>query len=1408
MPPSTNRRPYDISSAGYTIAKTLADPTNRPIVIDDIVRFEVRIVNTGDVALVTVPVTDVYETVYLTYTGAVPASVDNVNDGLITWTDVGPLPVGASTTLLVYFRAAAATSGLRTNTALTAPTTPPGEPPVPPLSSNAVYQVFSKCSIGNFVWLDVNGNGVQDGGSETGLPGVVVSLYTNGTVVGVTTTAANGAYAFTNLVPGTYSLGFAPPAGYALTLADQGGDDNLDSDANRVTGRTSPTVLTPAEDDLSWDAGLYVPASLGDFVWNDLDADGIQDAGETGVANVVVTLYSVSNGLIGVATTTVSGAYAFTNLPPDDYYVDIDTPSGWYVSPQFQGGNSATDSDIDGAGVSVIINLISGQTDLTLDAGIYVPASLGDFVWLDINGNGVQSGGSETGLPGVVVTLYDAATNVMGVTTTAVNGAYAFTNLVPSTYFVGFARPAGYQLTLRDVGADTTDSDPDRTTGYTIPTVLISGENDPTWDAGLYVPASLGNFVWDDTNGNGVQDVGETGVPDIVVTLYTNGTAVGVTTTDVTGVYAFLTLVPDTYSVGFAPPSGWQLTLRDVGADTADSDPDRTTGRTIATVLTSGENDPTWDAGLYRPAALGNFIWHDLDADGIQDGGETGVANVVVDLHDTNGIVVGTTTTDVNGIYWFTNLPPADYYIDVDVPPAWFTSPPDQGGDDTLDNDIDSAGTTGTRTLVSGQTDPDVDGGLYLPASLGDFVWLDVNGNGVQDGGSETGLPGVVVTVYDADTNALDSTATDANGAYAFTNLVPATYFVGFATPAGYRLTLADQGGDSTDSDANRTTGRTIPTVLTSGENDVTWDAGLYAPASLGNFVWVDSNGDGLQDVGEPGLAGVTVRLYDADTNLLDSTATDASGFYAFTNLLPATYLVRFELPTGYRFTPSDLGGDTVDSDAAADGFAPPVTLVSGESNLTIDAGVYIPAQLGDRAWEDLNGNGIQDAGEPGIAGVTVTLYYGLETWITSTVTDASGYYLFTNLLPGAYYVNFETPAGHEVTGQDQGSNDAADSDIVPATGNTATYMLLSAQSDLTVDAGFFRPASLGDRVWEDLDYNGVQDTNEVASAAVTSLVVRLYSGAGSLLDTTLTDTNGNYAFTNLPPGSYFVEFTSPTSHIFVLANQGTNDTLDSDANPATARSHIVTLASGDDNTTVDAGIIGTGIIGDHVWYDINGDGLQDEDPLLYGLNGIRVYLFRIVGGITSLVSTVSTTNGAAGDYGFYVFPNLPFGTYRVQVETADLPGGLQLPTTVLEYFVTLKPDYIYYQADFGFVGRATPVTLQSFTAARTDGGVFVRWQTGTEVDNLGFNVYRSDSADGPKTRLNQDLIPGLGTASGQDYELTDVSAAADSTYYYWLEDVSLRGQTELHGPAVVAGADQAPSDGAVLSSFQVSRQG
>ena len=118
---------------------------------------------------------------------------------------------------------------------------------------------------------------------------------------------------------------------------------------------------------------------------------------------------------------------------------------------------------------------------------------------------------------------------------------------------------------------------------------------------------------------------------------------------------------------------------------------------------------------------------------------------------------------------------------------------------------------------------------------------------------------------------------------------------------------------------------------------------------------------------------------------------------------------------------------------------------------------------VGDLVWVDSNGNGLQDAGEPGLAGVVVQLHQG-STVVASTTTSSSGYYSFSNVAPGTYSVVFQAPSGYNFSPAQQGSNPALDSDVVnTATGETGTFTVAAGQINNNVDAGlvpgaFFLP--------------------------------------------------------------------------------------------------------------------------------------------------------------------------------------------------------------------------------------------------------------------------------------------------------------------------------------------------------------
>ena len=234
-------------------------------------------------------------------------------------------------------------------------------------------------------------------------------------------------------------------------------------------------------------------------------------------------------------------------------------------------------------------------------------------------------------------------------------------------------------------------------------------------------------------------------------------------------------------------------------------------------------------------------------------------------------------------------------------------------------------------------------------------------------------------------------------------------------------------------------------------------------PASIGDFVWEDLNGNGIQDNGEPGIPNVRVRLLSGTNVILDSLLTDSNGRYCFDSLNAGTYRVQFVAPTGFLTTTRNAAGGTAANNSdpvVSTGITDAFMLATTQSNKDIDAGYIRFGAIGDLVWRDNNSNGRQDAGEAGVPNVRVVLQNNAGVAIDSLLTDANGKYCFDSLTPATYRVLFRTPAGFTITTSNAASvNDTLDSD--PVNGLVTNIVINSGQNNKSIDAGFIPPANL-----------------------------------------------------------------------------------------------------------------------------------------------------------------------------------------------------------------------------------------------------------------------------------------------------------------------------------------------------------
>ena len=521
--------------------------------------------------------------------------------------------------------------------------------------------------------------------------------------------------------------------------------------------------------------------------------------------------------------------------------------------------------------------------------------------------------------------------------------------------------------------------------------------------------------------------------------------------------------------------------------------------------------------------------------------------------------------TDAEGKYSFSGLPLGEYTVSVVDP----TSGPLEGTKPTeaytgrykTTADVTIAEATGSVI--------DVNFGFVKPASVGDYTWMDVNRDGLQDA-DEPALPGVTVTlmradgsaVTDASGNPVAAVTTDAAGRYVFENLLPGDYTVSFQAPAGFEATTSDAGDDR----ALDSNGATASVTLVQGQTDDTIDFGAIGTGVIGDqlFVDVNQNGGDALDAGDKPLAGVKVTLVWTGPGGITrtyETTTDADGQYRFENLLPGDYKVSVDPESLLAAEPlldvltHSPAGDVeakkvvseeakADKDKLAQAFNLIVSVtLTGEANssLSQDWGFGISA---DTAITKV----ITDPDEA--AQETFEFTPGKEVTYTLTLTNngpgvATGVKAFDQVPSGVAFVKAQGDGSYDpdsgvwdLSGLTLAKGDVKTLTVtVTITGEGAGTLVTNvaritgqdqAGDDSTnneASASFKGGFNLGGTIYRDSDGSYSKSETEQRFTDVT--VVLVGEDGAPVLDadgkpmTAITDENGAYQFAGLAPGSY-----------------------------------------------------------------------------------------------------------------------------------------------------------------------------------------------------------------------------------------------------------------------------------------------
>ena len=502
-----------------------------------------------------------------------------------------------------------------------------------------------------------------------------------------------------------------------------------------------------------------------------------------------------------------------------------------------------------------------------------------------------------------------------------------------------------------------------------------------------------------------------------------------------------------------------------------------------------------------------------------------------------------------------------------------------------------------------------------LGGSVSGRIFLDLNGNGVQDTG-ESGLAGVVLQILGS-TGPVTVT-TQPGGVYSAVNVAAGAVTVDVveaSLPTGAVLTAG-----------------TDPTIfeLRDGEGFSVPPTGFQQQGTLALLVFNDVNGNGVRDAGDNGLAAAQLRILEADgTDRVVVTLADGTLSTGVPIGNTQVDVLEASLPPGSTLT---LGTD-------------PVTLIVAAGATVSDTkGFQTQGTLSGRVFRDNNGNGVQDAGEPGFPDLPVLLTPSVGEPI-GLVTNTSGD--FSRVVPaGRTSLRFSDPAGFSLTTANREQSIAVDGGVAVA----------------AAPVGYAAFASVGGSVWRDLDSDRQRDANEPGLSGWR--VELIQAGSGTIVQTASSDASGQYSLLNVVPAqSYRLRFRSPNGAVYGVGVNGENANAQPDSTvDAASRSLEIRPQPGASLTQQSLPVDPQGLI-----YDtLNRATIEGAIVTLAGPTGFDPAT-HLLGG----ASNASQTTLVDGAYQFLLLPGAPPGNYTLSVTP---PTGYSFPSTFLLAAGTLDP--------------------------------------------------------------------------------------------------------------------------------------
>ena len=812
-------------------------------------------------------------------------------------------------------------------------------------------------SLAGRAWFDANYNGKWDS-DEGGLTNAEIILHSIAS--GVKRTAqpdAKGNYQFQALQPGDYLVQFVLPEGMIFTYPGQ---------SLLSTTASTGSVNVYVQVDLTTDLGAVGAMPAAGFtlsLYEDLNLNGRRDADEPALSGASVTA-AQGGKTVEKAVTDENGAAVFNTLRAGDTQITAALPEGWLFQP-----DEAGLFDVSGAMTSAqtAVTLDGTQLDAQFEAAVIPAGAISGLLFEDAANTGLFREDSRP-LSGFTVQAITLNGETAAEAVTDQDGAYTLYPLLPEEYTVRFLLRDAYVASPYAADQEEAANQIQIQTpeyGETETFTLAIGEQKTSVNGGVFQAGLTEGYVLVDD----AYTAAGIGLPGVTVTLLNaDGEpaadhSYGVT--DENGYFFIKGILPGTYSLAYQLPDNGVFTDPAVPGTCY-------TGETFQSESGSHIEAPVVK-GMYTSSITGTILHSSPE--------EAGLFTALLSLRGKTVNKAYEIHADPDGSFAFTDLLPDTYTLTVTLPQGLAFGEL-EGSPFSRSRSIQESAEI---TLALGENRTDINIQAVSPLSIFGILYFDDNLSGLQDE-DEYGAESRIVTLWE-NGEQIDVCETSESGVFFFVQVIPGKYEIHIALDENEDLigiSGVTRGNDEV----------VLPITII---RDMTLALPVMRFASVSGQIWSLGSGDGV--------GGVNVTLLDGQGAALAETVSDGRGDFVFNRLMPGAYALSASLPEGYLFARAqDTSGRESFIQSQTDGSvaAIPFDVPMGDDISGIDIGVGTMGRIGDRAWLDVNGNGMQDMDEPSMPGIEIKLYqYG--TLVASTTTDEYGRYGLDNLYPGEY---------------------------------------------------------------------------------------------------------------------------------------------------------------------------------------------------------------------------------------------------------------------------------------------------------------------------------------------------------------------------------------------------------------------